>query len=189
MQRLRIPLLLVIGWVAGNAGACTCQSSPTDGTVGMEPREKSTGPSGAAPLAKSPPRAEPRERSTGGPKSTTSAQPVPCQTDADCPPLACGPCTPGEIITTDGGAVSCTINPCLDARAVCGPAGACVVNAEARKNPAVWCRKCWELEHDAPKLCGAKSPTGKSMCEQTLADAVAKCDDGACEATRSALMR
>jgi hypothetical protein len=135
------------------------------------------------------PGARPRTESSGAPSSSASTQSLPCKTDADCPPLACGPCTPGEVIKGDRVAVNCAINPCLDARAVCSPAGICVVNAEARKNPSVWCRTCWELEHDAPKLCGAKTAAAKSACERTIRDAVAKCDDGVCEAARSAIAR
>ena len=190
MQKRRTPLLFVVGLVACSGGSSTCQSSDAGSTREVKPREDSIdGPRGDATAADSGSGAEPGQGSIGGPLGSTSAQPVPCQTDADCPPLACGPCTPGKVITRDRGAINCAINPCLDARAVCGPAGACVVNAEARKNPAVWCRKCWELEHDAPKLCDAKSPAEKPACEQTLADAVAKCDDGACETARSTLMR
>ena len=77
--------------------------------------------------------------STAGERPLGAAMPeaYACASDADCPPLPCGPCTPGAVIDK-GPAPSCSQNPCLDARAVCGPGGVCVVNAEAKKSPAAW---------------------------------------------------
>jgi len=66
---------------------------------------------------------------------------VACRTDADCPHLACGPCTPGTPITNEMlGGPSCAVNPCLDASAVCSVKHRCEIGPRTRKNPAVWKR-------------------------------------------------
>ena len=165
MKTRRYLLMVIAGLVGCSGGPNGCQSTDSANAPG----------------------AEPRKESSGAPSGSASNQLFPCKTDADCPPLACGPCTPGAVITREPTATNCAINPCLNARAVCSPTGQCVVNAEARKNPSVWCRTCWELEHDAPKLCGAKTAAAKSACERTISDAVARCDNGVCEAARSAI--
>jgi hypothetical protein len=66
---------------------------------------------------------------------------IACQTDADCPHLACGPCEAGTPITRDMlGGPSCAVNPCLDASAVCSAQHRCEIGPRTRKNPAVWKR-------------------------------------------------
>jgi hypothetical protein len=37
---------------------------------------------------------------------------VTCTTDADCPRLACGPCTAGEVVTREHMRIKCFRNPC-----------------------------------------------------------------------------
>jgi len=59
--------------------------------------------------------------------------PIPCQTDADCPALACGPCTPGEPFTRERATVDCKQDPCMDGGSVCGPQHVCVVRPGAKK--------------------------------------------------------
>ncbi|MBI2895327.1 MAG: hypothetical protein HYY06_17360 [Deltaproteobacteria bacterium] len=56
-----------------------------------------------------------------------SAEPAACRTDADCPRLACGPCTSGTPVP-GGPQPLCAVNPCPGAVAVCRPdTGRCVV--------------------------------------------------------------
>lgn len=65
--------------------------------------------------------------------------PVACKSDADCPHLACGPCTAGAPITQSMlGGPECAVNPCLDAGAVCNERQTCEISPRTRKNPAVW---------------------------------------------------
>ena len=65
--------------------------------------------------------------------------PVACRTDAECPHLACGPCTAGTPITQSMiNGPECTVNPCLDASAVCNAQHVCEIGPRTRKNPAVW---------------------------------------------------
>jgi hypothetical protein len=65
--------------------------------------------------------------------------PVACSTDADCPHLACGPCTAGAPITQSMlGGPECAVNPCLEASAVCNDRHTCEIGPRTRKNPAVW---------------------------------------------------
>jgi hypothetical protein len=52
--------------------------------------------------------------------------PIACGSDADCPHLACGPCTAGQPVTHLVATVSCTVNPCPGQVAVCSPAHVCV---------------------------------------------------------------
>jgi hypothetical protein len=82
----------------------------------------------------------------------------------------------------------CMVNPCLDARAVCGPKRVCVVNAEARKNPLVWCRACFDLEFDKAKLCAkAHGDAGVTECMKTIDDTARSCDQDQCAKARQAI--
>jgi hypothetical protein len=60
---------------------------------------------------------------------------LPCNTDMDCPVLACGPCTPGTAIThqlvTGPG---CAENPCKDPAAICRE-HRCVVHSDTAEDP------------------------------------------------------
>ena len=132
-------------------------------------------------------------RSPGGspaPQPTAPAEEgraYPCKSDSDCPSLACGPCTPGEVIT-DQAMKECVANPCLDASAVCGPNGVCVVNAKARKNPEVWCRACFDLEFDKAKLCAKPtSDAGVAECQKTIDDTARTCDQEKCAKARQTI--
>ncbi len=65
--------------------------------------------------------------------------PVHCNADAECPHLACGPCTAGAPITQSMlGGPECAVNPCLDASAVCNERHTCEIGPRTRKNPAIW---------------------------------------------------
>jgi hypothetical protein len=73
------------------------------------------------------------------PRAEAAGAGISCKTDADCPVLACGPCTPGTVITKDmTQGPSCAVNPCLNAAATCNPQHVCVIHAQTAKNPAVW---------------------------------------------------
>ncbi|HEY6894475.1 MAG TPA: hypothetical protein VI258_09925 [Rhodanobacteraceae bacterium] len=62
-----------------------------------------------------------------------------CESDADCPHLACGPCEAGMPITREMlGGPECAVNPCLDASAICNARHACEIGPRTRKNPALW---------------------------------------------------
>lgn len=63
---------------------------------------------------------------SSGPPGTR--EPVPCESDADCPRLACGPCTPGRELTQWDIHIDCKMNPCDNGDSVCGPANVCVVS-------------------------------------------------------------
>ena len=72
-------------------------------------------------------------------KDESAGEGVACRTDAECPHLACGPCTPGTPITKEMlGGPECAVNPCLDASAVCSAEHRCEIGPRTRKNPAVW---------------------------------------------------
>jgi len=72
-------------------------------------------------------------------KDESAAQGVACATDADCPHLACGPCTPGTPITKEMlGGPECAVNPCLEPSAVCSAEHRCEIGPRTRKNPALW---------------------------------------------------
>jgi len=65
--------------------------------------------------------------------------PVRCESDAECPHLACGPCDAGTPITHSMlGGPECAVNPCLDASAVCNDEHTCEIGPHTRRNPAVW---------------------------------------------------
>lgn len=64
-----------------------------------------------------------------------SDEPIPCQSDADCPGMACGPCSPGKVVTEREVKVDCKTNPCIDARLVCTEAKVCAVHADAKPKP------------------------------------------------------
>jgi hypothetical protein len=64
-----------------------------------------------------------------------SDAPIPCETDEDCPPIACGPCTPGEVLTNENSGFDCKMNPCVDGGAVCGANKVCVVRPGAKPRP------------------------------------------------------
>ncbi|MBN1607641.1 MAG: hypothetical protein JW940_13470 [Polyangiaceae bacterium] len=82
----------------------------------------------------------------------------------------------------------CAVNPCLDARAVCGPNKLCIVNAEARKNPLVWCRACFDLEFDKARLCArAQGDGGVAECEKAIDAAARSCDQDECAQARLAI--
>ncbi len=73
------------------------------------------------------------------PRADAAGAGISCKADADCPALACGPCTPGTVITKDmTRGPSCAVNPCLNAGATCNPRHVCVVSAGTKKNPSVW---------------------------------------------------
>jgi hypothetical protein len=62
-----------------------------------------------------------------------------CSRDGDCPALACGPCTPGVVITKDlVYGRQCTVNPCSTSRGVCGTRHLCVVGPKTENDPATW---------------------------------------------------
>jgi hypothetical protein len=66
-------------------------------------------------------------------------EPVRCESDAECPHLACGPCDAGTPITRSMlGGPECAVNPCLDASAVCNEKHTCEIGPRTRKNPAAW---------------------------------------------------
>lgn len=70
------------------------------------------------------------------PKATRAPDaPMPCETDKDCPPIACGPCTPGEVLTDENSAFDCKMNPCVGGGAVCGADKVCVVRPGAKPKP------------------------------------------------------
>jgi hypothetical protein len=88
------------------------------------------------------------------------------------------------------GMKECAVNPCLDARAVCGPGKLCIVNAEARKNPLVWCRACFDLESDKATLCArSKGDAGVAECQKTIDDTARSCDQEKCAKARLAIER
>jgi hypothetical protein len=91
--------------------------------------------SSAPPASSQPP------PSTSSPP-TPSARPrgpVPCNADADCPHLACGPCTPGTPITYELlSGPECVVNPCNNPSATCNAQHICVVGAGTTKDPRVW---------------------------------------------------
>jgi hypothetical protein len=73
------------------------------------------------------------------PRTDGAGAGISCKADADCPALACGPCTPGTVITKDmTRGPSCAVNPCSNAGATCNPQHVCVVSAGTKKNPSVW---------------------------------------------------
>jgi hypothetical protein len=55
-----------------------------------------------------------------------------CQSDADCPGLACGPCDPGKIITSDmiEEKAECYVNPCRNPRSYCNPEHLCAIHPQ-----------------------------------------------------------
>ena len=63
-----------------------------------------------------------------------------CKSDADCPVLACGPCDPGKVLTTDMEElrVDCKVDPCLHNDRYCNPQHLCAVSPKAEKRPTVW---------------------------------------------------
>jgi hypothetical protein len=73
------------------------------------------------------------------PPAAKADEPVRCESDADCPHLACGPCDAGAPITQAMlGGPACAVNPCLDASAVCNAQHTCEIGPRTRKNPALW---------------------------------------------------
>jgi hypothetical protein len=89
------------------------------------------------------------------------------------------------VIVHERLSVACAINPCTQGLAVCNPRGLCVVHPETRKNPAAWCRKCFELSADKKKLCGARGAPPR--CAKDVDEAVERCDDARCELLRATL--
>ncbi len=71
------------------------------------------------------------------PADPFAGPPIPCASDADCRPSACGPCDPGTPIPSSIFGVTCTVNPCVQPSAVCSPAHVCVVGPDTRRNPAM----------------------------------------------------
>ena len=68
-----------------------------------------------------------------------ASEPVRCESDAECPHLACGPCEAGTPITRSMlGGPECVVNPCLDATSVCNDRHTCEIGPRTRKNPNVW---------------------------------------------------
>jgi len=68
-----------------------------------------------------------------------ASEPVHCESDAECPHLACGPCEAGTPITHSMlGGPECAVNPCLDASSVCNEKHTCEIGPRTRKNPQVW---------------------------------------------------
>lgn len=78
------------------------------------------------------PATESTKRSTDDPSAT-----LPCDADDDCPPLACGPCTPGRAVTVKDTRTDCKTDPCERGHggSVCGPDHVCVVRPDARPRP------------------------------------------------------
>jgi serpin B len=60
------------------------------------------------------------------PPSPSPGPALACQTDADCPTRACGPCGHGDVVTTDDLRRACVVNPCPSAKATCRK-GTCVI--------------------------------------------------------------
>jgi hypothetical protein len=108
---------IVLALLALGALACSDRSSPQG-----EPTR--SGSSAVPPTA-------------SAPGSAPSSEGIPCKSDADCPGLACGPCTPGTPIPA-GPRPSCFMNPCLHASSVCNAKHICVVGPHTEKDPAVW---------------------------------------------------
>jgi hypothetical protein len=76
------------------------------------------------------------------PGPAASDEPLDCESDKDCPVMACGPCTPGSPIThAMHPGPSCAVNPCLDASAVCNAQHRCEIGPGTRRNPSVWNRR------------------------------------------------
>lgn len=92
--------------------ACLLACSPSPGSP------PATAPPPAAPAPAPPPpvrSAPPMDES-----------PIPCTADADCPSLACGPCTAGEKVTQLVAHMNCFRNPCPGQVAVCSPEHVCI---------------------------------------------------------------
>jgi hypothetical protein len=112
--------------------------------------------------------------------------PIPCQTDADCPSLGCGPCTPGEVVPRERLRVECHVDPCIDGRSVCGPEHTCVVSPDTKKNLHVWYRACMELEAASSSICAHQwDATEITACAAAIAEAVHSRDDATCKAARA----
>ncbi|MEO8704783.1 MAG: hypothetical protein ABI867_32300 [Kofleriaceae bacterium] len=65
-----------------------------------------------------------------GGKSAPNSKPadgLACTIDESCRPPPCGPCESGTVITRATLDQTCTLNPCKQPAAVCGPAHVCVV--------------------------------------------------------------
>lgn len=63
--------------------------------------------------------------------------PIACKVDADCPVLACGPCTPGTVITRERmNGPDCARNPCKNAASSCTDQ-VCVVHANTERDPGL----------------------------------------------------
>ncbi len=121
MRRLSFPWFVLLSVVVCAALACHDDKAPAPnaGTASNKP----------TPASKSTPPDSSKDDGSG----------LSCKTDADCPTLACGPCTPGTLITKKLlNGPSCARNPCKDAAASCNPKGRCVVHAKTKKDPAVW---------------------------------------------------
>jgi hypothetical protein len=90
-------------------------------------------------LASVPAHAAADASSAAAPGEAANEAPIACKTDAECPHLACGPCTAGMPITQSMiNGPECAVNPCLDASAVCNAQHVCEIGPRTRKNPAVW---------------------------------------------------
>ena len=73
------------------------------------------------------------------PQTERPDEAVRCESDADCPRLACGPCDAGTPITRSMRVgPECVVNPCLDASAVCNAQHVCEIGPRTRRNPALW---------------------------------------------------
>lgn len=87
-------------------------------------------PSPASPPASDPPPTAPTPAPPPPPPVRTAPpmdeSPISCTTDADCPSLACGPCTAGEKVTQMLTHVNCFRNPCPGQVAVCSAEHVCV---------------------------------------------------------------
>jgi hypothetical protein len=116
--------------------------------------------------------------------------PIPCNSDEDCPTLACGPCGPGEVVMRHDVEIDCFQNPCDGDRSVCGPDHVCVVGPDTKRSPAVWCRGCYDLGAKVASICGDKADAeATAACENALAEAIESCDDDRCEAARRKQLR
>jgi hypothetical protein len=113
VTRVAVVGVIALAWIA-------CAQRPAPGGSGEAP-----------PVVTAPGRA------TASP-APTPADAIGCKSAADCPRLACGPCTPGTPITRDLlGGPSCFRNPCRNAESAC-EAGRCVVGPKTEKDPAVF---------------------------------------------------
>jgi hypothetical protein len=90
---------------------------------------------------------------------------VACQSDADCPVLACGPCDPGKVITKDMlDGPECYRNPCIHTGPYCNPDHLCAIHPKTE----------WDQRGSRPDAGAAPASTcscipGDPLCEMHCA--------------------